>query len=136
MTTTWRVIIGFLVAPGLPALISYAAIRFFYPYWEAVWGATILAVFGYLGALMIGFPAHLFLNQRAVKSLWAHVISGVFIGLICYALYFVLALVILNSDQNTKQLIDLVKQNAGLAIPAMVSGALAGFVFWLIAIRP
>lgn len=129
-----RALVGFLVAPGIPALALYLIQLIFVAPWEAAWGAKILALFAYLSALLFGVPVYFVLQRKQATSAMAYFALGASIGLGCYALFFG-ALVLFNWKAYPDHALALLKNSAGSAATAAVYGSIASLIFWFIAIR-
>jgi hypothetical protein len=133
MTQTARAWVGFLVAPGVPAILLYL--------WglhkgygdAAVAGPGLLVPFGYVGALVIGLPIYLVLQRRGNHGLGAYLALGALIGVVVVAVMSTAeALLSWNALQCAKAQFGVsVRFTVIAAIYAMISSA----VFWLIAVR-
>jgi hypothetical protein len=133
-SNTVRVILGFLIAPAIPALLVFLVQIFFVPRWEATWAATTIALLGYLAALALGALAFLVMRQKDATDWIQVVFVGAALGLVCYILLIIPGLLQnLKIDANSSWL--LLKNTVGLAIVGLLSGGLAGLAFWLIVIR-
>lgn len=133
-TSALRALIGFLVAPGVPALVLYLIGLLFVSDWETAWGPKILAVFGYLAALVIGVPVYFLLQRKGISSLMAYLVLGALIGLVCYALFFGLW-ALLSWKTYPEHALLLLKNSVKSGLIAVVYATVASAVFWLIAIR-
>jgi hypothetical protein len=133
MTQTARAWVGFLVAPGVPAILLYL--------WglhkgygdAAVAGPGLLVPFGYVGALVIGLPIYLVLQRRGNHGLGAYLALGALIGVVVVAVMSTAeGLLSWNALQYAKAQFGVsVRFTVIAAIYAMISSA----VFWLIAVR-
>lgn len=122
--TGMRALIGFLVAPGVPALALYlvninreAAPLIF----------LILAPLGYAAALVLGVPAYFVLQRKGIRSLLAYVLLGALIGLVFYLLF-----TLVTSYRG--QAVGVLRNSARPAAMAIAYAAVAGALFWLMAI--
>ena len=130
-----RALIGFLVAPGVPAVAIYIASTIFYTRGEATWSFLIFAGTGYAAALILGAPINYFLHRNGIFGLFPYLASGALIGLICVAFVFAPYLLFIDWKSDFEQSFDLLKTAASVAVPAVVSGSVASGIFWLIAMR-
>lgn len=133
-TSSLRALFGLLVAPGGPALVLYLIGLLFVSDWEAAWGPKILAVVGYLAALVFGVPVYFLLQRKGISSLMAYLIVGAAIGLLCYGLFFGLW-VLTSSKMYPEHALVLFKNSLKPVLIAVVYATSASAVFWLIAIR-
>jgi hypothetical protein len=131
---TWRVLFGFVVAPGVPALALYLLGLSFASAWEAAWGPRILAMFAYLVAVAGGIPVHLFLQAKGINSVGAYVVAGALIGLVCYLLVFGIW-VEFSWQSSPEHASALLRNSVNSGLIAVAYGAIASVLFWLIAIR-
>lgn len=129
-----RALIGFLVAPGAPALLLYLVGLFFVADWEAAWGPKILASFAYLVALIIGVPVYFLLQLKGINSFMAYLILGALIGLAFYVLFFGIW-ALLSWQSYPEHAVLLLKNSVRSGLIAIVYAAVASVVFWLIAVR-
>ena len=74
-----RALIGFLVAPGVPALV-WLLLNLNAPHGEGVLIFFLLAPFAYCAAVVLGIPAYIVLGRRSVQGLLAYVVFGAIIG--------------------------------------------------------
>lgn len=133
-TSALRVLIGFLVAPGLPALVVYLIGLFFVADWEAAFGPKILAMLGYLTALLIGVPVYFVLQRKGISSLAAYLAFGALVGLSCYVLFFGLW-ALLSWQTYPEHALLLLKNSVVSGVIAVVYATVSSLVFWLIAIK-
>jgi hypothetical protein len=120
-----RVLIGFLLAPGVPALVLYLVKV---DSSNAPLVPLLLTPLAYVAALVLGIPVYLVLRRRRIRTLLAYVILGALIGVVFYALYFGIESFL--SPLSVPKLDAAVRRGA---IAAIYSAA-ASAVFWLIAI--
>ena len=130
-----RVMIGFLLAPGVPALIIYVVTLLSNTRGEATWSAQIFAAVAYLLAFVVGVPVYFYLQRRGINSFTAYAALGAAIGLLCIVLGFVPYALLGDWTTNHDEAFTLLKTAAALAVPAIISGGVGSAVFWLIAIR-
>src|ERR1041384_3614611 len=83
-----RALLGFLIAPAVPALIVYVAEATRLTSSDAMKAAMAVGLFGYLSALVLGVPAFFFLRWASRTSALAYLTTGALIGLACYAVLF------------------------------------------------
>jgi hypothetical protein len=81
-----RVILAFLLAPGVPGVLLYLLGRF--KGYGAIVGPFLLSPFAYAAALVIGLPVYLGLRRKGMRSLAAYLLSGAAIGLLVAVLLF------------------------------------------------
>lgn len=133
MTQPARAWVGFLVAPAVPAVLLY--------FWglyrgyadAAVVAPGLLVTFGYLGALVIGWPTFLMLQRRGSHSLGAYLVLGAVIGIVVVVVMSAAqALLSGNARQYASaQFWVTIRFAAIAAIYAVISSV----VFWFIAVR-
>jgi heme/copper-type cytochrome/quinol oxidase subunit 4 len=133
-TTILRTLIGFLLAPALPALALYLINLNVVSRHEAILPAVILVVLGYVAALTIGVPLHLLLKRRGVHSLKAYLFFGALVGLIFYLLFFGIW-GLLSYQSYPDHALLLIKNSATSGLTAIAYSAVASTVFWLVAVR-
>jgi hypothetical protein len=133
-TSALRALIGFLVAPSVPALALYLIGLLFVSGWEAVWGPKILAMFGYLAALVIGVPIYVILQRKGINSLKVYLGLGALIGLGYYVLLFGIW-ALLSWQTYPEHTLLLLKNSIKSGGVAVVYATITSAVFWLIAIR-
>jgi len=123
-----RVLIGFLVAPGLPALLLYLTVLFLgYASWEAAFFPRILGIFAYLAAWIFGIPGYFLLRGKGINGFMVYLILGALIGLTVYALYlFTLQPSVIEYRAHI---------NWGLGLMAIVYAVISTAIFWLIAVQ-
>ncbi|PHV09707.1 hypothetical protein [Chitinimonas sp. BJB300] len=129
-----RVVIGFFVSPGVPALFLYLIGLIFYSSWEAAWGPNILAICGYLAAFIIGVPMYFILKRKNISSLKAYLILGALVGFIFYVVFFGLW-VLLSWQKFPEHALLILKGSVRSGIIAVVYATVASAIFWLISIK-
>jgi hypothetical protein len=130
-STAMRALIGFLVAPAVPALALYfvnvngeaAPLIFF-----------VLAPFAYAAALVLGLPVYLVLQRRGTRSLRAYLILGAAIGLVFAVLFFGIQ-ALLSWTSAREHAVAVLKNSGRSVVLALVCAVVASAVFWLIAVR-
>jgi len=130
-----RAWIGFVVAPGVPAVLLY-----FFGLYKGYGDAAVvepflLAPFAYVAALVVGWPVYLMLQRRGSHGLGVYLVLGAVIGLAVVVLMFGTE-ALLSWKSAREHAIGLLRNSGGYMVVAMVYAAVAGAVFWLIAIRP
>lgn len=127
-----RVLAGLLIAPVVPALLMYVG--------QAIVGglgtyqmALFILMFGCPLSLVVGLPAYLVLRLRRVHRAQPFVYTGAAIGLIGYGLFF--ALTASNSVYTNDLRLALLKSTYALGVLGLGCGAIAGLVFWYVAIK-
>jgi hypothetical protein len=102
----------------------------------ALWIVGLSAVLGYPVAIVFGVPLFVIFRWRGWNGLPVYLLTGAFLGLVIYSIYFVV--VAFNDDAvfRLRNLVQTISHTAPQLIPAgMISGAVAAVTFWLIA-RP
>ena len=123
-----RLIVGFLFAPMLPALLL-CGIEMYFDASKSQFAAAFFAVVAYLAMLIFGIPGYFLMRKYGLNSLAAYLIFGLVIGAMAYA-------VVLSFLLCTVAFPGLVFMNSiGMALVGMVFGAIACAAFWLIAIK-
>ncbi len=130
----WRIALGLILAPGIPALFLYFVGLIFVSGWEAAWSPKFLAAFGYLVALIFGIPAFYYLQRKGINSFQAYLILGALIGLTFYLLFFGIW-ALLSWQPYPEHAILLLKNSIKSGIIAIVYATVTSAVFWLITIR-
>lgn len=129
-----RVVLGFLVSPGVPALGLYLINLCLVSREEALLAGVILATLGYAAAVVIGLPAYLIMRKRSPVSLGSYVMVGSLIGLLFYLLFF--GVWGLGGYQSAPEHAIALLRNSGVAgLTAIGYASVASGTFWLIAIR-
>ena len=142
MNRKLRTALAFLVAPAWIPALGVGTIYFVDPYAAQdnsfpLIGATS-AMVTYLGVLVIGLPAFLFLRRRGWTSRWLAVALGFGAGVVmCAAFLFVFGL---GFGEGLSEQLAMLRQEPVLPniIMQLVTGslgALVGITLWLIA-RP
>lgn len=129
-----RALIGFLVAPGLPALVLYLINLIVVSHHEALLLAAVLATLAYLSALIVGMPLHFLLQRKGINSLMAYLILGALIGLTCYLLFFGIE-ALLSLKTYPKHALLLLANSGKSGAMAIAYSSVASLIFWFIAIR-
>jgi hypothetical protein len=144
LASWFRTVLGFVIAPIAPGMLVVVltmlragsdalSARGFS---GSAWIIGLSAVLGYPIAIVLGLPLHVFFRWRGWNALPIYLLSGAFLGLVVYSVYF--ASVLLNDDSASglRALAQQLSHTAPQLIPAgMLSGAVAAASFWLIA-RP
>lgn len=121
----WRVVLAFAITPGIGAL----ALSLLSPlgagldgHFERMWrSALIFSVFAYPQGLLFGLPIYGFLRNRLT---WLNCsLAGLSVAAIPWLIVFLL------SGDKTADQYRTIFELAGLIA---ISGAVAGFVFWVI----
>jgi len=128
-----RLVIGFLVAPSVPALVVYVVSIATSSRGEATWSFWLFIGFGYLAAVFLGVPSYLVLQARRMHGLIPYVLTGALIGLICVVLCFSPYLISGQWLTNHEEAFTLFRTGAAMSVPAILSGAFASAAFWFIA---
>jgi hypothetical protein len=132
-STALRALIGFLVAPAIPALVLYL-VNVSTSQEAAPLVFLLLAPLAYAGALLFGLPAYLVMQRKRICTLRAYVIAGAMIGLLFAVLFFgVQALVSFSSAPEHS--IALLRNSISSVGIAVIYAASAGALFWWIAVK-
>ena len=119
----WRVLLGFLLAPALPAALLSTL-------WSGGLGLLVsLLYWAYPPAIVLGVPLYVLLRRHMQPRIWIFLLAGGFVGVAVPAL---LGLWFLLSPHREPGL------NEGLFLVAhgFALGALGGLVFWLRTVWP
>jgi hypothetical protein len=136
MTRTSRVWIGFLVAPGVPAILLYVFGRLWGYGNAAVAGPMLLAFPAYALALILGLPAHQLLQKRGLKGIGTYAGSGAAIGLASVVAITVIQMIVAWTwTPDNSRALSLWRYSGRYMVIATLYAAIAGAAFWLIAIR-
>lgn len=128
-----RVFFGFLIAPGVPALVLYVLNLYFVPRHDAEFGGVILGMLGYAATLIVGIPTFLLARRSRAMGLLGYSTFGALVGLISYVL---IVCVLLSSYQSpSAHAVGLLRNSAMSAILAVGYAATSSALFWFIAIR-
>jgi CBS-domain-containing membrane protein len=123
-----RTVIGFLLAPLVPAV----PIAIFSDYFAAL----LMAIMGYPAVLVLGVPAYLILQMRAWLRWPAYVTAGFIVGALYKILYNVLSAV-LEAEPWAELRFEVTRtldQPLSMWL-AVWSGGVGALTFWLI-VRP
>src|SRR5262249_55316297 len=100
------------------------------------WIIGLSAVLGYPAAIAFGVPFYILLRWRGWNRLLTYVAGGASLGLVVYLTYFAVVLLSDLLANRFTNLVEAISNTSPPVIPAgMISGAVAGTTFWLIA-RP
>ena len=133
-SSKFRVVLGFLISPGAPALGLYLITLCFVSRQEALLAAAILATLGYAAAVLIGIPAYLFMRKRGPVGVRSYLIFGGVIGFFFYLLFFgVWGLV--SYQSAPEHAVALIRNSVAAGLTAIGYASIAGGIFWRIAIR-
>jgi hypothetical protein len=135
--TALRSLAAFCLAPAVTAAIAYGIARLF----AAIGGIQdtfiqeffIFTVLAYLAALTLGVPAHFFLRRRGAGRLAPWLAAGAAIGLASEFLFVAVPVLLFKSPEH--QVTVSLEAALGFSALALASGAVAGAVFWLIAVK-
>jgi hypothetical protein len=132
-----RTLIALLVAPLVVPILLFAYLRGLLTtnFWLA-FGLLISVVVAYIGMVVLGVPAYLFLRARGWTSFWVAPVLGFAVGAVMWLVFsaaFALAL-----DQGIAGVRSSLSDPgtlSGVLWPGGIVGAAVGVAFWLIA-RP
>jgi hypothetical protein len=128
MAPTSRLILGFLVAPGVPACLLLL-FNLFAGYGNAsIVGPLLLMPLGYIAAIVVGGPVYQALKWRRIDSLHGYLVAGALTGPTFYVLF-----TILTSYPGT--IMAVFQRSPGPMLMAFGYSITSAFLFWVIAIR-
>ena len=127
-----RVILAFLLAPGVPGVLLYLLGRF--KGYGAIVGPFLLSPFAYAAALVIGLPVYLGLRRKGMRSLAAYLLSGAAIGLLVAVLLFGTQ-ALLSWSSAHEHAVALLMNSPGSVVVAVGYAVVASGFFWLIGVR-
>ena len=127
-----RALIGFLVAPGVPALV-WLLLNLNAPHGEGVLIFFLLAPFAYCAAVVLGIPAYIVLGRRSVQGLLAYVVFGAIIGAL-FAVAIQGIEIISNLSSAPEHAMALLSKSLRITLIVAIYGASASLVFWVIVI--
>jgi hypothetical protein len=134
-TSALRLLLGFLVAPGIPVFILYRINLQLVPRADAEFGAVIYLLLAYIATLIVGLPTCFLARRLRVSSLRGFTLLGALAGLAFHAIVL-LSIAPPLSLPETERLVSISRSAAPGAIAAATCAAVTGALFWLIAIRP
>ena len=129
-----RVIVGFVIAPAVPALVVLALQAGAIAQGRAEWGTSLFAVLGYATAVVVGLPAFLLLRRRLATSFVKYAALGTAIGVVPACVLF-LPDVVAGWDARHEHAVLLLGNLWRAALGGAVLGCVSAVVFWLVAIR-
>jgi hypothetical protein len=130
-----RAILGFCIAPGVPAIALYLLNLMLVSPQEAALLAFIYLTFAYLAALILGLPTYMIVRRRSAVGWRSYLVFGALIGVVFYALLFgIWGGSIYQSLPD--HAIALLLNSAMACVSAIVYAAIASGIFWLIAVDP
>ncbi|TVQ83809.1 MAG: hypothetical protein EA357_05135 [Micavibrio sp.] len=128
-----RVLLGFWVAPGIPALLFYF---YFYALFDSAMEAfflpVIFAFFAYLVVWVFGIPGYFLLQKKGISSFTAYLVLGMCIGL---TVPVGLSISMVWSMDSEYALSVFTGAVLGFGKTAVVYAVIASAIFWLIAVR-
>ena len=96
----------------------------------------LLALPAYASALFLGLPAYLLLKRHGLKGIGTYAGSGAAIGLASVVAVTVIQMIIVWTwTPDDSRALSLWRYSGRYMVIAMLYAAIAGAVFWLIAIR-
>jgi hypothetical protein len=128
MTQMTRVLVGFFVAPAVPAILLYVVNRLMGYGSASVVGPLLLMPLGYAAAVIFGIPAYFLMQKRNVHSFVAYVLFGGLIGFTFYLLFTI-------ATSYPGQVLLVLQRSLGPILTATAYAAIAAGVFWTVAIR-
>jgi hypothetical protein len=136
MTRTNRAWIGFLVAPGAPAILLYLFGRLKGYGDGAVVGPMLLALPAYASALVLGLPVHLLLRRHGLRGFGYYAGVGAAIGLASVVAITAMQVILAwNWTPDNARALSLWKYSGRYMVIAALYAALASAAFWVIAVR-
>ncbi|GKS92851.1 hypothetical protein [Acidovorax sp. SUPP2539] len=126
-----RLLVGFLIAPAMPAALIFSVQAIFIGYENAAAGAFVFLIIGYASALVLGVPIHFFLQSKKLVGLGSYLLLGAIIGIAYYVVVFIPTYLAADS----KYVLDLLRNTVGFGLMGLVGGLISSLVFWFIAVR-
>ena len=126
-----RLWVGLLLAPLAPGLLLLVLSLVGNP-GEGLWALKFSALVGYPAMLVLGIPAHRLLQKRRWISGWSYSVAGAVIGVIVAGVLF--GSVAIHNVSLTPDPGRSLGPSVAIAIVAALLGALAAWIFWLIAL--
>jgi hypothetical protein len=134
MTQTARAWIGFLVAPGVPAILLYLW-GLYRGYGNgAIVGPFLLVPLAYASALIVGGPVYFLLQRKGVAGFGTYVALGAAIGVVVVLLLG--GAQVLLGVPTKDYAMAILKGSRNEIVVALVYAAIASGLFWLIAVKP
>lgn len=130
-----KLILGFIVAPAVPALIMYLYQIDSIESWELTWIVTVVLVLAYVAAIFLGIPTYLYLRKKSKDSLLSYVLAGVLIGFTLYLIIFFPTVVFGAISSSMEHAVTLFINTVGYSVFGVCSGLVSSIVFWGVAIR-
>lgn len=128
-----REALGLLFAPAVPGLL-FLALGLARGGERLAWTFALLtAVMSYLAAVVLGIPLHVLLRRFRFASLPIYLGAGAVLGLLGYVCFF-LPQLFAAQTMSLDFVIEVAKASRGFAVHGVLCGAIAAFVFWLIAL--
>ncbi len=133
--TQWnRVVLGFIFAPALPAVLLYG-LDLLGGEGRAAWELPALLVpFAYAAALALGVPTYWLLRRSGRNSLISYAFGGVLIGL-AVSVLITATYVVPNWHSAHEHAIGRLRSSPRSVIVSVGYAVVATGVFWLIAIK-
>lgn len=128
MTQITRVLVGFFVAPAVPAILLYVFNRLMGYGDASVVGPLLLMPLGYAAAIIFGIPTYFLMRKKNVRSFVAYILFGGFAGLTFYLLFTI-------ATAYPGQVLLVLQRSIGPVLTATAYAAIAAGVFWAVAIR-
>lgn len=132
---TRRLVLGFLVSPGLPAVLVYLIYLCFLPSQQAGAMGLIYFFFAYIAAIVMGYPVYRYARRHALATLRQFALLGAAAGGIAYLGIVGLWALLIALSSPFEALMVLVN-SALTGVSAAAYAAAAAAVFWGIVIRP
>jgi ABC-type amino acid transport system permease subunit len=132
---TSRLVIGFLVSPGAPALLVYLFYLCFLPSGEASTMGLIYFFFAYIAAIVMGYPFYRYARKHSLTTPRQFALLGAAAGGIAY-LSIVGLWALLVALSSPFEAIMIFANTALIGIGAASYAAAAAAVFWTIVVRP
>lgn len=134
-TSIPRLLLGFLLAPGIPVLVLYIINLQLVPRNDAEFGAVMFFLMAYIAALLVGIPAYCLARRLRVSALRGYALLGALAGLVFHALILI-SFAPPFSLAQAERLLLLTKNSGTGAIVAAAYAAASGALFWVIAVWP
>ena len=129
-----RALLGFLVAPVVPAVAMYFYGLFFVPAGQVEFWPLMFGISAYLAAFALGLPAYLLLRRKGAQGIKSYLAAGALIGVTAYLL-FIVVVTPTHLPMTSSHTQSLLQGSMGLAVSAIAYATVASLLFWLIAVR-
>ena len=132
-----RTLIALFIAPLVVPILLFPYLRGLLTtnFWLA-FGLLVSVIFAYIGVVLLGIPAYLFLRARGWTSFWVAPFLGFAVGAVMWLVFSaVFALALDQGIAGVRSSLSDPGTLSGVLWPGGIVGAAVGVAFWLIA-RP